>query len=229
LLVLYHFPDEAAQMKRLMLPGPPAEQGGAPTPGMSLEGAAAAVLGINLDDLTQAVLKHWGWDDRLAQAARPLSRTAGVRHPASNDEMLRTVASLSNEIASTQDLAMDKAVSAMHQIQLRYARPLNLEARECQATLDHAFKLIDRPMTAGADDEAPSRNQDAGAASQAAPARASSPPAQAAQAATPVSSARPDVPAMADTSPAPLMPAGTLPGGAGGGLRARLQGRGVTR
>jgi len=225
LLVLYHFPDEAAQMKRLMLPGPPAEQGGAPTPGMSLDGAAAAVLGINLDDLTQAVLKHWGWDDRLAQAARPISRTAGVRHPASNDEMLRTVASLSNEIASTQDLAMDKAVSAMHQIQLRYARPLNLEARECQATLDHAFKVISRPVNSVVEDDALSRTQDVAPA----PARASSPSAQVVQAATSGAFPSPDVPPLADTSPAPLMPAGTLPGGTGGGLRARLQGRGVTR
>jgi HD-like signal output (HDOD) protein len=225
LLVLYHFPDEAAQMKRLMLPGPPAEQGGAPTPGMSLDGAAAAVLGINLDDLTQAVLKHWGWDDRLAQAARPISRTAGVRHPASNDEMLRTVASLSNEIASTQDLAMDKAVSAMHQIQLRYARPLNLEARECQATLDHAFKVISRPVNSVVEDDALSRTQDVAPA----PARASSPSAQVVQAATSGAFPSPDVPPLADTSPAPLMPAGTLPGGTGVGLRARLQGRGVTR
>ncbi len=216
LLVLYHFPDEAAQMKRLMLPGPPAEPGGAPTPGMSLDGAAAAVLGINLDDLTQSVLKHWGWDERLIQAARPLARTAGVRHPGSGDEMLRTVASLANEIASTQDLAMDKAVSAMHQIQLRYARPLNLEARECQATMEHASKVLDRPLKLGSDP--------APAGRPAASAPASAPGAAAAQA-TP--SELPAVAPTSDTSPAPLMPAGTLP--ASGGLRARLQGRGVTR
>jgi hypothetical protein len=146
------------------------------------------------------------------------------------------VASLSNEIASTQDLAMDKAVSAMHQIQLRYARPLNLEARECQATLDHAVKLIDRPVKSEVDDDdAPRRKQDLAPDAQAALASAGAPSAQAvlpasnASNASSVSPARPDLPAMADTSPAPLMPAGTLPGGAGGGLRARLQGRGVTR
>ncbi len=242
LLVLYHFPDEAAQMKRLMLAGPPTEQGGSPTPGMSLEGAAAAVLGINLDELTQAVLKHWGWDDRLAQAARPLSRTAGVRHPSSTDEMLRTVASLANEIANTQSLPMNKAVAAMHQIQLRYARPLNLEARECQATLDHACKLIDRPAKSGGEDEAPAEKMDA---VQPAKMAQNAPPVQAATTKTmtdaptalgvpavppaqSVPATRPNVPAMADTSPAPLMPAGTLTGSSGGGLRARLQGRGAS-
>jgi HD-like signal output (HDOD) protein len=237
LLVLYHFPDEAAQMKRLMLQGPPTEQGGQPTPGMSMEGAAAAVLGINLDDLTQSVLKHWGWDERLAQAARPLSRTAGVRHPASAEETLRTVASLANEIASTQEMDVPKAVSAMHQIQLRYGRALKLEPRECQATLDHAIKLIDRPMDFGDEPQAPPSK----AAVPARPVAASSPSASPAPSALSVPKAPPamlderltmpippipPIPPMADTSPAPLMPAGTLNASpTSGGLRARLQSR----
>jgi hypothetical protein len=208
-------------MKRLMLAGPPAEQGGPPTPGMSAEGAAAAVLGINLDELTQAVLKHWGWDERLAQAARPLSRTAGVRHPASVEETLRTVASLANEIASTPAMDVPKAVSAMHQIQLRYARALNLEARECQATLDHAIKLIDRPMAFG--------DEPAKAAASTRPTAAASPPASSApKAPAAMLDDRPTMPMppVADTSPAPLMPAGTLNvSPTSGGLRARLQGR----
>jgi len=125
---------------------------------------------------------------------------------------------------------MDKAVSAMHQIQLRYARPLNLEARECQATLDHAVKLIDRPVKSEVDgDDAPTRKQDAARPSQTAPADAGAPTAQAVQSSPSVSPTRSDLPTMADTSPAPLMPAGTLSGGTSGGLRARLQGRGVTR
>ncbi len=213
LLVLYHFPDEAAQMKRLTLAGPPAEPGGPPTPGMSLDGAAGAVLGINLDDLTQAVLKHWGWDERLAQAARPIPRQVGVRHPASPEEVLRTVASLANEIAGTQDMPMDKGVSAMHQIQLRYARALNLEQRECQATLDHAIKLVDRPLSSDLDPVPPVRA-----------AKASAPP-------PPDAPSRPVMPQpTTDTSPAPLMPAGTL-GAApeNGGLRARLQSRAQVR
>jgi hypothetical protein len=107
---------------------------------------------------------------------------------------------------------MDKAVSAMHQIQLRYARPLNLEARECQATMEHASKVLDRPMKLASDPETTGRAAAAAPSTAAAKSTTEGPPA---------------VAPMADTSPAPLMPAGTLP--AGGGLRARLQGRGVTR
>jgi len=194
LLVLYHFPDEASQIKRLMQSGPPLEAGGKPTPGMSLEGAAGAVMGINLDDLTQAVLRHWGWEERLVQAARPLATAGGVRTPMSDDETLRTVVTLANELANTQAMPMDKAVSALHQIQLRYARALHLEAKECQLTLEHALKLIDRPVQAGAS-----------GASEPRPALRPTP---------------------AETSPAPLMPAGTLPSQAeGSSLRARLQSR----
>ena len=221
LLVLYHFPEEAAQMKRLMEAGPPAEAGGKPTPGMSLEGAAGAVLGINIDELTVAVLRHWGWEDRLQQAARPLSRSAGVHTPRSDDETLRAVASVANELASTQDLPADKGAQMVHQIQLRYARALHLEARECQATLDHALKLLDRPVVVGAGGDV---------AASAAP-TTRKPPAAAREAttaeATPAPRARPPFPSgpTADTSPVPLMPAGSLSTPEPGSLRARLASR----
>jgi HD-like signal output (HDOD) protein len=144
LLILYHFPDEAGQIRRLMLPGQPAEPGGAPTPGMSLDAASSAVLGINLDDLTVAVMKHWGFHDRLTQAARPLSKTATVRVPVTVDDTLRTVASLANELVNAAALEPAKSVAAIHQAFLRYARPLGLTSRECTQTIEHATRLVDR-------------------------------------------------------------------------------------
>jgi serine/threonine protein kinase len=143
LLILYHFPEEATQIKRLMLPGPPTEEGGPPTPGMTLEAAAGAVLGINLDDLTGAVLRHWGLHERLQQAARPLSRSNPVRMPVSVEETLRTVASLANEITNTVPMPAAKGVSALHQAYLRYARPLALDTKECHLALERATRLVD--------------------------------------------------------------------------------------
>ncbi|OYU91288.1 MAG: protein kinase, partial [Burkholderiales bacterium PBB5] len=43
LAVQYHFPEEAAQIRRLMLPAPPAHDGDSEDPGMSEEGASFAV------------------------------------------------------------------------------------------------------------------------------------------------------------------------------------------
>lgn len=143
LLILYHFPDESAQIKRLMQPGPPAEPESAPTPGMSQEAAVSAVLGVNVDDLTVAVLKHWGLHERLQHAARPLSRSTPVRTPVTPEETLRAVASLANEIVATMDLEPQKAASAMHQTYLRYARALGLTVKECPLTLERAIRLVD--------------------------------------------------------------------------------------
>lgn len=143
LLVLYHFPDEAAQIKRLMQPGLPTEPEGAPTPGMNLEAATGAVLGINLDDLSAAVLKHWGMHPRLLHAARPLSRSTPVRTPATPEDTLRTVASLANEMVQTLSLESSKVVPALHQAYLRYARALGLAPKECALTLEHAQRLVD--------------------------------------------------------------------------------------
>jgi HD-like signal output (HDOD) protein len=146
LLTLYHFPDEAAQIRKLMLAGPPPEPGGATTPGMALDAAASAVLGINLDDLSAAVMKHWGLHERLIQAARPLARNTPVRHPSSIDETLRTVASLANELADTMALEPAKAVPAVHQVFLRYARALELGTKECNETIERAIRLVDAPL-----------------------------------------------------------------------------------
>lgn len=148
LLILYHFPDEGAQIRRLMQPGPPPESGAPPTPGMTLDAAAGAVLGINLDDLTQAVLRHWGLHDRLQQGSRPLSLTTPVRTPQNPEEILRTVASLANEMVNASILEPAKSVSALHQTYLRYARALGLTPKECNATLEQATRLVDaRPAS----------------------------------------------------------------------------------
>lgn len=143
LLILYHFPDEAGQIKRLMLPGAPTEPDGPVAPGMTLDAAIAAVLGVNLDDLTAAVMRHWGLHERLQHAARPLSRSTPVRNPVSVEDTLRTVASLANEIASTIGLSPPKAVSGMHQAYLRYARPMGLATMECNLILAQAIRLVD--------------------------------------------------------------------------------------
>lgn len=143
LLILYHFPDEATQIKRLMQSGPPIEPGEPTTPGMSLEAAAGAVLGVNVDDLTVAVMKHWGLHERLQNAARGLSRTTPVRTPVTPEETLRVVASLANELTATLMLEPSQAAKALHNTYLRYARALGLTTKECNLTLEQALRLVD--------------------------------------------------------------------------------------
>lgn len=144
LLMSYHFPEEAAQMHRLMQPSPTAETGEASTPGMSAESAASAVLGVDLGALSLAVLRHWGLHDRIVQAAQPYPLNKPVRAPVGPEATLRTVASLANEIVDAQTLEPQKAHAAMHQAYVRYARALALVPKECEQTWEQAVSLINR-------------------------------------------------------------------------------------
>ena len=143
LLMRYHFPEEAAQMQRLMQPSTPAETGEASTPGMSGEAAASAVMGVELGSLALAVLRHWGLHDRIVQAAQPYPISKPVRTPVGPEATLRTVASLANEIVDAQMLEPQKAHAAMHQAYVRYARALALVPKECEQTWEQALRLID--------------------------------------------------------------------------------------
>ncbi len=58
LVVRYHFPDEAAQIERLMKPGPALRAGEPEEPGMSEEAASFAVLGIDIAAIGAAIAKQ---------------------------------------------------------------------------------------------------------------------------------------------------------------------------
>jgi len=142
-LIAYHFPEEAAQIMRLMQELPATEPEGRPTPGMQPDAAVSAVLGVEMDELTAAVLRHWGLHERLLSAARPLSRSNPVRKPVTREETLRTVASLANELAASVLLELEKQPSAVHQVYTRYARALELTPKECIQNLELATRLVD--------------------------------------------------------------------------------------
>ncbi len=145
LLVLYHFPEEAGQIQRLQQPAPASSPDEAPSPGMSLEAAAGAVLGINLDDLGAAVMRHWGLHDRLVHAARPLGLQRTVHNPVSAEDTLRAVASMANEVVNATLKEGPKGAAAMHQTHVRYARALALGPKDCQQALERAIRLVDNP------------------------------------------------------------------------------------
>lgn len=121
-----------------------------PTPGMSQEAATGAVLGINIDDLSAAVMRHWGLHERLISASRPLTPSKPVRTPSGPDDTLRTVASLANELVQASTLDAARGLAAQHQVYVRYARALGLAPKECEATLAQATRLVDnlRPAEA---------------------------------------------------------------------------------
>jgi HD-like signal output (HDOD) protein len=142
LLLMYHYPDESSQIARLMQAGPPPEPGDKPTPGMNYAAAVGAVLGINPDELTGAVLRHWGLGESLIQAAKPYGDTA-PRHPENPDDWLRLIAGLSNELCNLIGRPQKQQMVLLTQILARYARPAQVAQKEMQEALKRALGSVD--------------------------------------------------------------------------------------
>lgn len=134
LVVQYHLADEASQIRRLMLPGTPAE-GEPEEPGMTEQGASMAVLGVDLESIGTAVARWWGLDDSVLHMMRRLPTSTGVRHPETDDEQIRIAASCANEAVDALTLPAPRMVPALQSVVHRYGRTLNLSLRDLQAAL----------------------------------------------------------------------------------------------
>lgn len=125
LLILYHFPDEAAQIAQLMQSTPPATPEDQELPGMSEDAAAMAVLGVDLAPLGAAVGRHWGLGESLQQMMRPLPTGQFVHTPDDVDGWVRLVASCANETLDVARLGAAKQARALAAVALRYQRVLD--------------------------------------------------------------------------------------------------------
>ena len=141
LVLQYHFPEEAVQIRRLMQPAAASKPGEPDEPGMSEEAACFAVLGADVDALGNAVTRQWGMGDGVSALMRRLPLKSSVRVPESDDDMLRTVASCANEAADVLLLPAQQALPALQRVAQRYGRALGIDVRDLQA----AFQT--RPRT----------------------------------------------------------------------------------
>ncbi|MBL8342049.1 MAG: HDOD domain-containing protein [Rubrivivax sp.] len=155
LVVQYHFPDDAAQIRRLMQPGPPARDGDPPEPGMSEEGAAFAVLGADIDALGHAVARWWGLPEMVLGMIRRPAPSAPVHPPQTDEDMLRLVASCANEAVDAMAQPAAKVASALQRVVQRYGRLLDLSLRDLQEALqdrpagDRIAHTAPMPLDAG--------------------------------------------------------------------------------
>lgn len=144
LVLLYHLPDEAAQIARLQQPAPPAAPGEPETPGMQRDAAVAAVLGMDLEEIGHTVVKGWGLDSQVLAAMRPLSRQAPVRKPDDHAGVMRATASAANEIIEAAHLSPPpRRMAALNHVVQRYARALDLSLKDVQAALVDARRQIE--------------------------------------------------------------------------------------
>lgn len=155
LLVLYHFPEEAAQIHKLTLPVPAAQAGEPETPGMSEDAAACAVLGVDFESLGLAVARHWGFDDDLIKAMRPLNPRNAVRRPDERPDILRAAACAANEALAITLLPPAKQPQALQAVAQRYARAIDTDLREIQGALVQARRIVEDGVAETDDADSP--------------------------------------------------------------------------
>jgi non-specific serine/threonine protein kinase len=139
LVLQYHLPDEAAQIRRLMQPAPPAKPGEREEPGMNEETACFAVLGTGIDHLGTAIARQWGLDDEVLHMIRRLPEGALVHQPESDGDTLRLVASCANEAIDAIGLPAVHVGPALGKLLQRYARALKITQKDLQAALQGAL------------------------------------------------------------------------------------------
>jgi eukaryotic-like serine/threonine-protein kinase len=139
LLVQYHFPDEAGQIRRLMQPVPAQKPDESEQPGMSEDAASLAVLGVDIESLGAAVARHWGLPDEVLHMIRRLSPTQPVRSADTDDEVLRATASAANEAFDALALPAQFVKRGLDRVAARYGRVLNIVPSDLQNAIRESW------------------------------------------------------------------------------------------
>jgi eukaryotic-like serine/threonine-protein kinase len=165
LMLRYHFADEAEQIEQLMKANPAnRETGAAEQPGLSETAAAFAVLGVDIEAMGTVVERHWGLGDDVMHMARRLPADAPVRKPDSDADVLRLTASAANEAVDVvSNLTGARAAAAINQVAMRYARALNINAKDVNDALQAAREALRKGTPAPASARASAPDLPAGA------------------------------------------------------------------
>src|SRR5574337_839660 len=141
LVVRYHFPDEAAQIGRLMMPAPVDNTDAVQSREMTEQGASFAVLGLDIDALGAAVGQHLGLDESaLAMIRRP----SFARHPRggeSDNVLLQLSAGCANEVADALDEPVPRRAVALQRAAQRYRRALGLRPGDLDRAIEDAQRV----------------------------------------------------------------------------------------
>jgi len=150
LVVQYHFPDEMRQVRRLMQPAPAARDGDPEDPGLPEQAAAFAVLGGDIEAMGLAVARWWGMDEAVLHMIRRLPNSATIRTPDTDDDTIRLVASAANETIDALALPPARQAAAIERVAQRYARSIELTARDLMDALQGSAVAgpdpVSRPM-----------------------------------------------------------------------------------
>ena len=133
LLVAYHFPEELQQIARLKSAG----DVGSGYP-LSDETATLAVLGVDLQGLTDSFLRLWGLHEALRERIRPIPLDRVVRSPTTPSGWIKLVASCANEIVAVTELPPLEQPDALTGVLNRYHTALALDTEGVRIAMRQA-------------------------------------------------------------------------------------------
>ena len=142
------------QIRRLMQPGPPARPGEPDDPGMSEEGAAFAVLGVDIESVAHALGRQWGLDEPTLLMMRRMPPGSTVLHGERDVEVLRMTASCANEVVDVRLLPEPHRAAALLRVAQRYGRALGVTLLDIQQAYSGQFQTAGPVVAAGPGDDA---------------------------------------------------------------------------
>lgn len=131
LLSQYYFPEESAEIRRVVLQKECSE-----------EAAALQVLGLSFEDLGIGIAETWGFPKLLVNSMHKLP-AGSIRRPATAEDRLRMVASLSNELCTViVDSAPEQQQKELQRIVTRFGDVIQLDEQELRRTVARSFEQV---------------------------------------------------------------------------------------
>jgi len=153
LVVQYHFPDEAQQVRSLMRPAAAQRPGEPEQPGLDEATASTAVFGTDIESLGAAVARQWGLTDEVLHMIRRLNPATPVRNADRDDDLIRAAASCANEAVDALALPAHRQAAAIDHVAQRYARLLSITPKDLREALQRARRVA--PVGPDADGSPP--------------------------------------------------------------------------
>ncbi|CAL93873.1 serine/threonine protein kinase [Azoarcus olearius] len=131
LLTQFYFPEESEEIRRMMAQKSCTE-----------EVAALRVLGLSFEDLGIGIARSWGFPTLIVDSMHKLP-AGKVRKPATQEDRLRVVSALSNEISTAiATLSPEERAKEMQRIAARFAEAQPLDDTELKDAIKHAIEEI---------------------------------------------------------------------------------------
>ncbi len=128
LLSQYYFPEESDEIRRIIA-----------QKNCSEDQAALQVLAISFEDLGVAIAKQWGFPALIVSTMRKLPG-GQVKKAGSQEERLRVLASLSNELCTIIAQATpEEREKEMRKLMARFSEAVTLDAKEIQQAVQRAM------------------------------------------------------------------------------------------